>query len=35
MSNLFKITVVQHWLRNCWVGPDGRPAPRTPPAPGS
>ena len=25
MSNLFKITVVQHWLRNCWVGPDGAP----------
>ena len=25
MSNLFKITVVRHWLRNCWVGPDGAP----------
>src|SRR5262249_13395431 len=24
-SSLFKVTVVQYWLRDCWVGPDGRP----------
>src|SRR5262245_41632446 len=24
-SGLFKVTVVQYWLRDCWVGPDGRP----------
>ena len=24
-SSLFKVTVVQYWLHDCWVGPDGRP----------
>src|SRR5262249_60189376 len=24
-SNLFKVTVVQYWLRDAWVGPDGLP----------
>src|SRR4051812_31243637 len=24
-SNLFKVTVIQYWLHDCWVGPDGRP----------
>src|SRR5262249_12485746 len=23
--SLFKITVIQHWLRDCWIGPDGKP----------
>jgi integrase len=30
-SNLFKITVVQHWLFNCWVDRDGRPCDRAAP----
>ena len=21
MPSVFKVTVVQHWLRNCWIGP--------------
>jgi excisionase family DNA binding protein len=25
MPSVFKVTVVQHWVRNCWVGPDGLP----------
>ena len=25
MANVFKITVVQHWLRDAWIGPDGLP----------
>src|SRR5262249_45196727 len=24
-SNLFKVTVVQHWLHNCWIDAAGRP----------
>jgi hypothetical protein len=24
-SSLFKVTVVQHWLHDCWIGPQGRP----------
>ncbi|HYT89387.1 MAG TPA: tyrosine-type recombinase/integrase [Gemmataceae bacterium] len=24
-SNLFKITVVQHWLHNCWIDQEGKP----------
>src|SRR5262245_25485448 len=24
-SSLFKVTVVQHWLRDCWIDADGRP----------
>jgi integrase len=24
-SNIFKVTVVQHWLYNCWIDPEGRP----------
>lgn len=24
-SNLFKVTVTQHWLHDCWIGPDGDP----------
>src|SRR5262245_31391335 len=31
-SNLFKVTVVQYWLRDCWVGPDGRPCAEGAPA---
>jgi integrase/recombinase XerC len=27
MPSVFKVTVVQHWLRNCWIGPDGNPCP--------
>jgi integrase len=27
MSDLFKVTVVEYWLFNCWVGPDGNPCP--------
>jgi hypothetical protein len=27
MPNVFKVTVVQHWLRNCWICPDGNPCP--------
>jgi integrase len=25
MSSLFKITVVQHWIHDCWIGPDCLP----------
>src|SRR5262245_3292727 len=25
MASLFKITVVQHWVYDCWIGPDGLP----------
>src|SRR5260370_13255959 len=25
MSSIFKVTIVQYWLHNCWIGPDGRP----------
>src|SRR5262249_36055471 len=24
-SNLFKVTVVQYWLYDCWIDPQGRP----------
>jgi hypothetical protein len=24
-SNLFKVTVIQYWLHDCWIGPDGLP----------
>src|SRR5262245_8097402 len=24
-GNLFKVTVVQHWLHDAWIGPDGLP----------
>ena len=24
-SSLFKVTVVQHWLYDCWIDPQGRP----------
>src|SRR5262249_8253909 len=24
-SNIFKVTVVQHWLYDCWIDPQGRP----------
>src|SRR5262249_38991453 len=24
-SKLFKVTVTQYWLRNCWIAPDGQP----------
>src|SRR5262245_33178754 len=24
-SSLFKVTVVQHWLHDCWIDTDGRP----------
>jgi hypothetical protein len=27
MPSVFKVTVIPHWLRNCWVGPDGQPCP--------
>src|SRR5262249_16936617 len=23
--SVFKITVIQHWLHNCWIDPEGRP----------
>jgi hypothetical protein len=32
-GTLFKITVVQHWLYDFWLGPDGRPC--DPDAPGA
>src|SRR4051794_26490132 len=25
MSSVFKVTVIQYWLHDCWIGPDGRP----------
>jgi integrase len=25
MASVFKVTIVQYWLRDCWIGPDGRP----------
>src|SRR5690242_224376 len=24
-SSVFKITVIQYWVKKCWIGPDGRP----------
>jgi integrase len=30
-SHLFKVTVTQHWLYDCWVGRDGRPCPKDTP----
>src|SRR5437879_558848 len=24
-SKIFKVTVVQHWLYDCWIDPQGRP----------
>jgi integrase/recombinase XerC len=27
MPSAFKVTVVQYWLRNCWIGSDGSPCP--------
>src|SRR5262245_61078347 len=30
-SSVFKVTVVQHWLRDCWIDPDGRPCDKTAP----
>ena len=24
MSSVFKVTVIQYWLHDCWIGPDGR-----------
>src|SRR6266542_4049985 len=31
MASVFKITVVQYWLRNVWIGPDGAPCPKDTP----
>jgi hypothetical protein len=25
MPSVFKVTIVQYWLRDCWIGPDGQP----------
>src|SRR5947208_1744754 len=25
MASVFKVTVIQYWLRDCWVGLDGKP----------
>jgi hypothetical protein len=25
MPNVFKVTVVQYWIRNAWIGPDNKP----------
>jgi hypothetical protein len=28
MSSVFKVTVIQYWLHDFWIGPDGRPCER-------
>ncbi len=31
MANVFKVTVVQYWIENCWIDADGRPCPEDTP----
>ena len=30
-KSIFKITVIQYWVRDCWIGPDGKPCDREAP----
>src|SRR5262245_36180308 len=30
-SSLFKVTVVQHWLYDCWIDAEGQPCPKDAP----
>src|SRR4051812_11241906 len=30
-GNVFKVTVIQYWLYDCWIGPDGKPCGRDAP----
>ena len=32
MASVFKVTIVQYWLRNAWIGPDGMPCAEDAPA---
>ena len=34
-TGLFKVTVVQHWLRNTWINPQGQPCDAAHPGRGS